>query len=172
MRNIRAKHLDIGVGTGYFLDKVDWKTENPQITLLDLNVNSLETSAHRIRRYKPVKVLANILKPLPKIGQFESVGMNFLLHCLPGNISEKSIAFDHIKPALKAGAKVFGSTIIQGDAACSVAAKALMNFYYRKGIFSNSNDTFQELEKQLSTRFDTITFKRHGSVVLFEASAR
>ena len=34
-----ARHLDVRVGTGWFLDHCDWPVETPQITLLDLNEN-------------------------------------------------------------------------------------------------------------------------------------
>jgi hypothetical protein len=36
-RNVSARHLDVGVGTGYFLDKARWPVPKPKITLLDLN---------------------------------------------------------------------------------------------------------------------------------------
>jgi hypothetical protein len=48
--NVSAKHLDIGVGTGYFLDKCRYPSPSPDITLMDLNPNSLEAAAKRISR--------------------------------------------------------------------------------------------------------------------------
>ena len=50
-RNVSGKHVDVGVGTGYFLDKVRWPVANPQILLVDLSPNSLEAAARRIARY-------------------------------------------------------------------------------------------------------------------------
>src|SRR4029453_2517824 len=35
-RNVGTPHLDIGVGTGYFLDRCRFPVERPEITLLDL----------------------------------------------------------------------------------------------------------------------------------------
>ena len=52
-RNITARHLDVGVGTGYFLDKAKWPVANPAITLLDLNPNPLRAAAKRIARFSP-----------------------------------------------------------------------------------------------------------------------
>jgi hypothetical protein len=50
---------------------------------------------------------------------FDSISLNYLLHCLPGNLASKSIVFEHVKPLLRAGgvisalrfwAKVCGTT--------------------------------------------------------------
>lgn len=45
-RNMSAKHLEIGVGTGYHIAHIKNGTNN--ITLLDLNPNSLSVAAKRI----------------------------------------------------------------------------------------------------------------------------
>ena len=52
-RNVSARHLDIGVGTGYFLDKAAWPVADPEITLVDLNPHSLDAAARRIARFSP-----------------------------------------------------------------------------------------------------------------------
>ena len=59
--HVGARHLDVGVGTGWFLDHCRWPVENPQITLLDLNENSLSAASDRIRRYAPATVQVNVL---------------------------------------------------------------------------------------------------------------
>ncbi|MEO1281860.1 MAG: methyltransferase type 12, partial [Pseudomonadota bacterium] len=70
------------------------------------------------------------------------------------------------------GCKVFGATILQGDAPRSKPAQALMDVYNRKGIFSNTDDTFDDLKLALESRFDNVQLTRHGAVALFEATAR
>ncbi|MGI9415960.1 MAG: class I SAM-dependent methyltransferase, partial [Hyphomicrobiales bacterium] len=142
-RNVSARHLDVGVGTGYFLDKAAWPVADPQITLVDLNSHSLDAAARRIGRFSPEAVVANILEPLPIERTFDSVGLCYLLHCLPGSIPEKAVLFDHVLPVMADGASLFGATIVQGDAPRSRAAQALMNIYNRKGIFSNAQDRFE-----------------------------
>src|SRR5687768_401444 len=62
--HVGARHLDVGVGTGWFLDRCSWPVENPQITLLDLNANSLSAASDRIRRYAPATVQSNVLDPV------------------------------------------------------------------------------------------------------------
>ena len=169
--NLSARHLDIGVGTGYYLDRVAFPAPDPAITLLDLNPNCLAMASARIARYAPATVVADVLQPLPSIGRFDSAGLCYLLHCLPGTIPEKAIAFDHIRPLLSPGARVFGATILQGDAPRSRAAQALMDFYNRKGVFSNAGDTLADLSEALTARFTDVRVRIVGAVALFEARA-
>lgn len=174
-RNVSSRHLDIGVGTGYFLDKAAWPVAQPAITLVDLNENSLAFAAERIKRYAPQIVRANVLEPLPLqanggIGGFESCGLCYLLHCIPGAIPDKAVIFDRVRPLLAPGARVFGATILQGSAPRSRPAQALMNAYNKKGIFSNSADTLEDLHAALAARFTRVNVTMRGAVALFEAA--
>ncbi len=168
-RNVSNKHVDLGVGTGYFLDKVRWPGAQPEILLVDLNPHSLKAAATRIGRYSPSTQVANVLEPLSIDERFDSAGLCYLLHCLPGSIGEKAVVFDHVNAILSPGATVFGATILQGDAPRSPAAQALMNFYNRKGIFSNAEDTAEVLRCELEKRFSGVRIERHGAVAIFEA---
>jgi hypothetical protein len=168
-RNVSARHVDIGVGTGYFLDKAKWPAPAPTITLVDLNPNSLNAAAKRIARFRPRIMQADALAPLPPLGPFDSAGLCYLLHCLPGTIEEKSVVFDHLRSMLAPGARVFGATIVQGDAPRSWPAQRLMNLYNRKGIFANARDTREALEAALNQRFSDVKIEMRGAVALFEA---
>ena len=168
-RNVSARHLDVGVGTGYFLDKANWPVANPSITLLDLNPNCLRVASQRISRFAPRTVLADILTPLPSLGPFSSVSLCYLLHCIPGAINEKAVVFDHLRPLLAPGARVFGATIVQGKVPRSVPAQALMNLYNRKGIFSNAEDTVEDLNAAVRQRFSDVKIVTKGAAALFEA---
>lgn len=167
-RNIGRRHLDVGVGTGYFLDKVRWSVPKPEITLLDLSTHGLDVASARIARFAPQTVLANTLDPLPTMEPFDSVGLSYLLHCLPGSIEQKAVVFDNLKPAIRRGWRVFGATIVQGPAHRSFAAQVILNLYNRKRIFSNANDTLQALEVELNRRFDHVKVSLTGNVALFE----
>ena len=73
-RNLGARHLDIGVGTGYFLDHAKWPVSRPDITLLDLNPNSLAAAARRIgyedrRSSSGIAATALTPRPLPYGGE-------------------------------------------------------------------------------------------------------
>ncbi|MEC9403900.1 MAG: class I SAM-dependent methyltransferase [Pseudomonadota bacterium] len=169
-QHVSANHLDIGVGTGYFLDKTRFPVSDPTVTLLDPNRECLDKAAARIARLNPVTVQADALVPWPKdIGSFKTIGLNYVLHCLPGTMTEKAVIFDHAVPHLEEGAAVFGSTILQGDGPRSGAARKLMQIYNRKGVFSNEADTQDTLRAELEKRFAEVTIERIGCVALFSA---
>ncbi len=73
-RNVSDQHLDVGVGTGYFLDRATWPVANPKVVLADLNPHSLAAAAKRIGRYRPETLIANVLEPLQLTGPFRSAG--------------------------------------------------------------------------------------------------
>lgn len=165
--HLTANHLEIGVGTGYFLDYCVFP-DRPRLVLLDLNENSLNVTAKRISRYHPKVYQRNILDPLNlQEKPFTSIGMNYLLHCLPGTLSEKAIVFDRLKPYLRTGGTVFGSTLLQGELARSPTAQWLMNVYNRKGIFCNDHDDFNTLKSELAKRFSESHVTVHGCAALF-----
>jgi 2-polyprenyl-3-methyl-5-hydroxy-6-metoxy-1,4-benzoquinol methylase len=169
---VTATHLDVGVGTGYFLDRCQFPSPAPRIALMDLNRNALDFASRRIARYNPEIYLGNVLEPIPlDAPKFDSVGVNYLLHCLPGSIESKSAVFDHLKALMNPGAVLFGSTLLQGDVPRSWAAKRLMDFYNRKGIFSNERDDVDGLRRALDRRFEAVSVEIVGCAALFSGSA-
>ncbi|MEM8935645.1 MAG: class I SAM-dependent methyltransferase [Pseudomonadota bacterium] len=170
-RNAKARHLDIGVGTGYFLDTCKWPVPNPEIALADLNLNSLQAAAKRIARYAPTLQQHNVFEEFSPAEPFDSVGLNFLLHCLPGDgLLEKATIFDSLRNIIAPSSRVFGSTITYDAAHRSGPATWLMSAYNRRGVFSNKNDLGDDLIAGLESRFATVATERYGSVLLFEAS--
>ena len=82
-QNVSADHLDIGVGTGYFLDRCKIPVASPRLTLVDLNPNCLRVTEKRLRRHHPSYDLAgchlaNVLEP-GELGEamFSSIGVNY-----------------------------------------------------------------------------------------------
>jgi len=72
---ITSNHLDIGVGTGYFLDKCRFPEENPNIHLMDLNSNSLEKTAKRISHINRHPTNGTSLNPLAKRFQYSPLSV-------------------------------------------------------------------------------------------------
>lgn len=167
-RYLTANHLDIGVGTGYFLDRCQFPSPTPRIALMDLNSNTLEFAAQRIARYNPETYRRNVLDPIVlDVGKFDSVGINHLLHCVPGSIESKSIAFDYLQAVMNPNAVIFGSTLLQGSVPRSWFAKRLMDVYNSKGIFSNQDDDLEGLKRSLSQRFRDVSVEVIGCAALF-----
>src|SRR5262245_18235015 len=150
-RHLGRRHLDLGVGTGWYLDHATWPVERPAITMLDLNENSLSIAARRLARYAPREVRANVVDPLP-LGEacFDSVAANYLLHCLPGRLEQRAATLAvTVRPFLESGGVLFGSTILGRGVAHTGIGRRLMHVHNGKGIFSNAEDDEHGLERGL-----------------------
>ena len=76
------------------------------------------------------------------------MSLTYLLHCLPGTMSEKARVFDHFGSVLSPGAVVFGATLLSGGVRHTRASHALMRLYNNKGIFSNDADSLDALRQE------------------------
>lgn len=167
-RHVSANHLDVGVGTGYFLDKCSFPRPGPRIVLMDLNTSSLSAASRRIRRYRPRTVRHNVLEPWPGDGErFDSIGINYLLHCLPGTMQTKGAVFDHLARLLNPGGTLFGATLLGQDVHHNAAARRLMSFYNKKGIFTNTQDDLAGLKAHLARHFEDSGVRTEGCAALF-----
>ncbi|MBL1494414.1 class I SAM-dependent methyltransferase, partial [Klebsiella pneumoniae] len=100
LQNLRPNHLDIGVGTGYYLAKAP---ANYNISLMDLNKASLKTASARIGKARiRYEVQHNVFESYPEElhGKFDSISMYYLLHCLPGAMVDKGVVIKNVKAAL------------------------------------------------------------------------
>ena len=74
------------------------------------------------------------------------MGINYLLHCVPGPIESKAVALDHLKILMNPNAVLFGPTLLQGGVTRNWLATRLMDTYNTKGIFSNRYDYLDGLK--------------------------
>jgi ubiquinone/menaquinone biosynthesis C-methylase UbiE len=168
--NVSARHLDIGVGTGALLDVCRFPVAAPEITLMDLNPNSLAAASRRLARYEPRTHRANVLEDWRlEPGTYESVAMTQLLHCLPGTMAEKGIAFEHARRALAPGGTLFGVTILGKGVRISPLARAVMALSNRRGILHNWDDGPAELDAALAAVFPRHEVRIRGTLALFSA---
>jgi hypothetical protein len=152
------------------LDKCRYPTHSPDITLMDLNPAPLQVAAKRLHRYRPKTHQANALEPFGlAAGTFESVGLNWLLHCLPGNIATKSVVFDHARTVVAPGGVVFGSTVLSGGVRHTAWSRWMMERLNRDGTFTNRDDDLDGLKTQLNQRFDDAQVEVVGAVGIFSA---
>jgi SAM-dependent methyltransferase len=170
-RHVSATHLDVGVGSGYFLDRCRFPSKQPRVSLLDLNRDALAFAAERIRRYSPVLHVGNVLEPVPlPEAPFGSIALMYLLHCVPGDLAAKAVVFDHLGKLLSSEGVLFGATILGSNAEHSLPARFLMRLYNNRQIFGNQADTLRDLETSLDARFRKFNVDVKGSVALFTAS--
>jgi hypothetical protein len=168
--NLAANHLEAGVGTGFFLDRIGGPALD-RLVLLDINRNCLARAGRRLARFKPTLVQANLLAPIEeRLAPFDSIGLTYVLHCLPGSMSEKLRAIDHLRPLMCNRTVLFGATIIGRGIAANRAARVLLGLYNDKGVFNNREDDAASLSEGLRQRFDDVAIDMEGCVALFRAS--
>jgi len=170
-KNITNNHLDIGVGTGYYLDKCQFQKNKPvHLTLLDINKDCLLYCTKKLRRYNPTVIKEDIFNPSLRISdKFDSISLNYVIHCLPGTLQEKEIIFHNIKHLLNENGVLFGATIFGSGIKYNLFAKLLLKLYNKKQVFNNLLDTKEDLFQALGKHFKKIEIEQIGLVGLFRA---
>lgn len=169
-RHLSADHLEASVGTGFFLDRAGALRFN-RLALVDINRHCLDRAGRRLARFKPALYEVNLLAPIKiDMAPFASVGLTYVLHCLPGRMSEKLAAVDHLRPLMMEGAVLFGATILGRGVTPNRAARALLDLYNAKGVFNNREDDLASLSGGLRQRFGQVEIETAGCVALFRAA--
>lgn len=169
-RHVTDNHLDVGVGSGYFLAHCDFASADPRLVLLDLNPHSLAHAARRLARYRPETHRVDVLEPITlDMPAFDSIGLTYLLHCLPGPMPYKLQALDHLMRLLTPTGTLFGATIVHAGAAKTRPAEQLMALYNRLGVFDNEHDSPCALRRGLERRFGDVEIETTGCVARFAA---
>ncbi|WP_371826919.1 methyltransferase type 12 [Microvirga sp. VF16] len=154
--NVSDRHLDVGVGTGWFLDHCRFPSDQPQITLLDLNPVCLEGAAARILPARDGPFCLH----WPKLSAGLSSGC-------PG-AEGSGLRSSQAASCSRRGCVRLNPFVAQGVGR-SGSARALMGFYNAKGIFSNQQDSVDDLRRELATWFDEVRVEIIGCAALFAA---
>ena len=171
-KHVSDSHLDVGVGTGYFLDKCSFPVEHPNVHLMDLNPNSLKWTSDRIKRYHPVAHQWNVLEPAREdLPRFNSIGAANFLHCLPGTMLSKETVFKNLNRFLNKGGVFFGATILGQGVDAGLLYRISNRIYNKVSVFSNLNDNAADLEKILSNNFKTYSVDVVGCYAFFAGHA-
>jgi len=168
-QHVRPMHLDVGPGTGYFLDRAGLPEGSP-VTILDPNVNVLEHATRRLRRLAITAVEADVCKPLPIEGPFDSAALNGVIHCLPGPIGRKAAAVANVAAVLAPTGVLFGASILGTSGRHTRLARSALNANNRRGVFDNLGDTEEGLREILAASFERVELQTVGSMAIFAAS--
>jgi SAM-dependent methyltransferase len=168
-QHLRRRHLDVGPGTGYFIEKAA-PPVGTAVTLLDPNPNVLARSSRRLAAMHPTTIEADVMKPLPVDGRFDSAALNYVLHCLRGPQSHKAVAIRNVAAVLEPDGLLFGGTVLGTAERHTPQARVVLRAFNRKGDFDNLGDTTEGLRRILEESFQTVEIDVIGSVAHFTAT--
>lgn len=167
-RHVRPNHLDVGPGTGYFLDRSGLAEGSP-VTIVDPNRNVLRHVTRRLRQFDVTAVEADVLKPLPIAGPFDSAALHLVIHCLPGPMARKSAAVGNVAAVLAPSGVLFGASVLGTAGHHNRAARQFLAAFNRQRAFDNLADTESGLREILEASFDHVELDTIGSIALFAA---
>ena len=151
-RHLSSRHLDVGPGTGYFIEKAG-PPAGTEITLLDPNPYVLKHVSRRLASMAPATVEADVMRPLPVDGPFNSAALSFVLHCLRGPMTNKATAVRNIADVLTPDGVLFGGTVLGTEESHTRPARAFLWVVNKKGDFDNLEDTVGGLHGILGASF-------------------
>ena len=167
-RNLGRRHLDVGPGTGYFLEK-SAPPAGTEITLLDPNPNVLARCSKRLAAIHPTTVQASVMEPLPVDSPFDSAALSFVLHCLRGPMSNKAVAIRNIAAVLDPDGVLFGGTVLGLEEHHTPQARVFLKGANKMGDFDNLGDTEDGLRAILEESFQEVEIEVVGSAAFFTA---
>ena len=168
-QHIRARHLDVGPGTGYFIEHSGLAAGSP-VTILDPNPAVLEHAGRHLQQFALTAVQADVLKPLPVSGPFDSAALHLVIHCLPGPMTRKALAVQHVAASLAPDGVLFGASVLGRSGNHSWLARRVLTVFNRQGGFDNLEDSEAGLREILGASFDHVEIEIVGSAAIFAAT--
>jgi SAM-dependent methyltransferase len=167
-RYTSRNHLDVGPGTGYWLQQANF-APGSRVTILDPNRSVLRHVSRRLPGLDLTAVEADVLKPLPVAGPFDSAALSMVIHCLPGPMERKAPAIANIAAVLAPSGVLFGATVLGRSADHTPAARRVLAAFNRQGGFDNLDDSEAGLRDILQASFADVEVHTVGSAAIFVA---
>ena len=164
--NISKNHVEIGPGTGFFLKK--YKFDN--LTLIDVNQDVLEECYKNLENNcKNINIINhNIFEKNNKldIRNYDSVGVNYVLHCVPNDLSYSINNLINNIPDEKFN--LFGATVIPSEKNDINLANIEIYFLNKFGIFNNKSHSEKNISLYIKNNFQNYNINKIGHSFLFE----
>ncbi|CAF1335030.1 unnamed protein product [Didymodactylos carnosus] len=183
-KNLSSNHLDIGVGSGWYLKHCMLPSNIYRIALADLHISPLKFATNRLlsrfdnstKMPKIELIQKNILSEdtaSDQLNKFDSISMFFLLHCIPGSMKEKAnIVFPKLKELLTESGVIYGTTvlgnIIKKENNAPSLAYRLCTYLNNNGIMCNWNDDIDSLKQAAISAGFHIDVTIIGYTAMFE----
>ncbi|KAF5642186.1 methyltransferase [Fusarium sp. NRRL 25303] len=192
--NFSKRHVDIGVGTGYFprraIGDLGRDPKDQHLTLVDLSENSLATARQRVlSKYPEVQVdcvHADAAQSLPQSlasQKFTSASLFLVMHRMPQPTASKANAITNAKSLLTKAGVLVGCTVlgkqwektddryeVKSEKPLGRAASFMLGFYNKRSIFDNWRDDPNVLEEALKAGFEEVETSVVAMMFVFRAS--
>ncbi len=123
-----------------------------------------------LRRFDVTAVEADVLKPLPVDGPFESAALHLVIHCLPGPLERKAKAVANVAAILAPTGVLFGASVLGTSGRHTWLARRVLDAFNRQGAFDNLADSEEGLRGILDASFERVELDTVGSIALFAAT--
>ncbi|GAA3747664.1 class I SAM-dependent methyltransferase [Salinactinospora qingdaonensis] len=172
------EHLEVGVGNGYFPSRLPAWSPVRTLHLMDVNPACLAIASHTLRRrFTLHSHHHSALTPWENLADdsVDSINSYMTLHAIErtgiGDL-EPLVAEAH--RVTKPGGCFFGATIVPKGAGVHLkpSAARLIEQYNAAGVFSNANDSVEDLHDLLEGHFAHVTTRAFGCVAVWEAVVR
>jgi len=170
-------HVEVGLATPTFV--AGSVPKSAKVLILDVDSVFLEKSTKTLEDlgYKSVtSMVQDITTPFKTRpdGLYESIGLNWVLHCVPGTLSpeSKGVCFQHLKTLLCPDGVLFGSTVLGFSAEHNCFGGFIMKKYNdpETGIFRNAKDTENDIRNAIGKAFKRFEVKVYGRTVVYAAT--
>ena len=94
-----------------------------------------------------------------------------MLHCLAGDLRDKSRVFDNLAPLMRPGTTIFGCTIVSDHIALRWKRRALHALLNQLRVIDNRRDVVADLRVALDTRYADCRIEIVGCFALFSATS-
>ncbi|KAF5689874.1 hypothetical protein FDENT_4188 [Fusarium denticulatum] len=192
--NFSKRHVDIGVGTGYFprlaIKDTGRDPKDQHLTLVDLSEYALATARRRVLSKYPEAqvdcVHADAVLPLPESLQgqkFTSASLFLVIHHMSQPTASKANAIANVQSLLTKDGVLVGCTVlgkqweksgqgykVKSEEPLGRAAALLLGYCNRRRAFDNWQDDPNVLVEALKAGFEEVETNVVAMIFVFKAS--
>lgn len=126
--------------------------------------------SRRLQNLDITAVEADVCKPLPVDGPFDSAALHLVIHCLPGPLPRKAGAVANVAAVLAPMGVLFGASVLGASGPHTWLARRVLDAFNRRAAFDNLTDTEEGLREILGASFERVELETVGSVAIFAAT--
>lgn len=168
--NVSLNHLEVGVTSDFSFTRRLKANKNLNMVYLDPDAKALKRAGKNTAHLKPRLFQGSLMHQWGFRNQkFNSINLNFVLHCLQGDFEGKVNALCiNARSCLADNGTIFGSAILRDRISTNPLSEYFLNRCNKSGVMNNEKDSYRKLERMLNYYFNNVHITMVGYVVMFE----